>query len=58
MEDEDVEERDTDGESLLSDSSKVQSSAVETKFKGKIAALGYLQCCKFGQSLCTNAVAF
>ncbi|CAH3045400.1 unnamed protein product [Porites evermanni] len=44
MEDEDVEERDTDGESLLWDSSKVQSSAVETKFKRKIAALGYLQC--------------
>ena len=51
-------ERDTDGESLLSDSSKVQSSAVETKFKRKTAAFGYLQCCKFGQSLRTNAVAF
>ena len=51
-------ERDTDGESLLSDSSKVHSSGVETKFKRKIAAFGYVQCCKFGQSLRTNAVAF
>ena len=51
MDDEDVEERETDGDKLLSVSEnlELQSLAVTRNASNRWTALGYLQCCKCGQ---------
>lgn len=47
MEGDDVEERENDEETLLSESLELQSLAVGTTIGNKRKVLGYLQCCKF-----------
>ena len=51
MDDEDVEERQTAADELLSENLELRSLAMEvgTSAKNRWIALGYLQCCEFGQ---------
>ena len=51
MEDEDVEERKTDADELLSENLELRSlaMAVKTSSNNRWIALGYLQCCEFAQ---------
>ena len=46
MDDEDVEERESDEENLLSENLELQRLAVGTSSGNKWRAFGYLQCCK------------
>ena len=49
MEDEDVEERETDEDNLLAENPELRSVAAGIDARKRWIALRYLQCCKFGQ---------